>query len=277
MNHLREALGVPLALSLAGTRGASSGALPALTTTLAVERSTGLSARGRSSSGGLGGRGSRGLGLLGSRAEGAADGANLDVAVDDLGVGAVLLEVGGFTGGDSACTASNTRGGGALVSGEGRVEPKHVDGMVVPNGESEDHSTANRATHSLQATKFLELVLVTEGLLLRIAVGSRDTVTGNASDLAHAVVNDLAVLDVLAADLSECTTVSAVVGDELSDNGELGLGVDSLAGAVERSVTLAVAVEIASILVTDTVVTVVAVTALETGAALGAVYLDISE
>lgn len=97
-----------------------------------------------------------------------------------------------------------------------------------------------------------------------------DAVSGDAGDLAHAVVDDLAVLDVLAADLGELACVGAVVGNELRDDGELGLGIDGLARAIE-GVALTVAADIASVLVAHVLVAVVPIAAVGPGALYEAV------
>lgn len=75
-------------------------------------------------------------------------------------------------------------------------------------------------------------------------------------DGAHGVGDDNTVLDVEPLDLGEGTSVSAVGGEELSDNGEGLGGVDGLVGAVEGSVAHTVGVEVASIGVTEASVSV---------------------
>ena len=64
----------------------------------------------------------------------------------------------------------------------------------------------------------------------------------------------MAVLDVEAADLREGAGGGARVGDELGDDGELGVGVDGLARAVEGRVAHAVGVIVAAVAVAETLV-----------------------
>ena len=66
---------------------------------------------------------------------------------------------------------------------------------------------------------------------------------------------------------SESASVGIALGDELGDDGELGVGVDLQAGAVEGLVTHTPGVEVASVLVANTSVTVSAITAVGAGAA----------
>lgn len=191
----------------------------------------------------------RAAGGDGAGVVGRADGAELDVGVDDLGVGGVGLNVGGGTRAGGAGTTSNTGSGGISGGGVVRVEPEHVDGVVVPDGQDEDYSASERLSHRGQSTLLLEGVGVTEDALLLSAESLRDGVEGvDAGDVDDRVLDDDVVLDVDAADLREGAGVGAVSGEELSDGGDLLSGVDGEAGAgaVEGGVTHAVGVEVAS-------------------------------
>ena len=102
----------------------------------------------------------------------------------------------------------------------------------------------------------LEDLGVLEESLLGIAPGLGDGVTSRAGGLG--VGNDLAVLDVDTANLAELT---GGVGEELGDNGNLLVGVDGEVGtgAVEGLVALTEGVEVATIGVASTGVTLVGV------------------
>ena len=65
---------------------------------------------------------------------------------------------------------------------------------------------------------------------------------------------------------SESASISAIGSDELSDNGELAVRVDGHARPKEGAVTHTPGVEIASVLVANTTVTVVTITAVGAGA-----------
>jgi hypothetical protein len=102
----------------------------------------------------------------------------------------------------------------------------------------------------------LEDLRVLEESLLGVAPGLGDGVTSRAAGLG--VGNDLAVLDVDTANLTELTSR---VGEELGDNGNLLVGVDGEVGtgAVEGLVALTEGVEVATIGVASTGVTLVGV------------------
>lgn len=138
--------------------------------------------------------------------------------------------------------------------------------MVVPHRQSEDHSLSERISELLESTLLGVVVGIAEGSLGGCAEGIGDGVSGGSSDVRGRVGVDDAILLVLPADLNEVAVRGTVLGDELGDDGELGVGVDRLALAVERGVAHAVAVEITAVLVADTVVAVGAVTALGTRA-----------
>jgi len=107
---------------------------------------------------------------------------------------------------------------------------------------------------SSESTLVLEAGGVAKCRLLLVAVGLGDRVDGRVDswDIDLGVLNDLAVLNVDAADLGEGTAGGTGVGDELSDDGEFLGGVDSQSCTVEGLVTLAEGVEIATIGIADT-------------------------
>ena len=71
--------------------------------------------------------------------------------------------------------------------------------------------------------------LLSEDLLLGIAVCLGDGVSGQPTDLRLWVLNDLSALDVESLDLADCVSRT----QELGDHGELGVRVDRLAWTVE--------------------------------------------
>ena len=225
----------------------------------------GLSSSG-SGAGGRGGRGvRRGRGgsarRSGRRAsagggEGRADITELDVGVGDGGVGFADLNVGGDTGSGWARATSDTGAAGVGGGGVVGVEPEHVHGVVVPDGEDENHSSGEALGDTLEGTLVLEGGGVAEGSLLVEAVLVSDGVIcrGHSGDVDVGVLDDHPVLHVEAADLLERSGGGSVVGDELSDDGELLGGVDGLASTVEGGVAHAEGVEVAAIGVADGVV-----------------------
>lgn len=144
--------------------------------------------------------------------------------------------------------------------------------MVVPERENENHAALEGAAHGGEATLALEAVRVAERSLLGIAVSVRDRVVrGESGDVGLRVLDDDAILDVDAADLDEVSRRRVVGGDELGDDGDLLVGVDGEARAEEALGALAERVEVASILVANSVVAFVTVTALSARAAILAV------
>ena len=279
-------MGVVLVGGLAsGASGADSAASPASATALAVlgdgagsrcrgrwrlDAGGGRGLRGRGSRAGLGRRDRWGWGrrrATGARAdnvgggEGRVERAELDVGVGDGCAGILGLDGGGNTGVGTARATSRSKS--RAIDGVGGVEPECVGSSVIPQAHDENHTGGEGLAHTGETTLSCELIGVVKDSLLLSAESIGDGVGGvNARDLRDGVGVGLAVLDVEAADLVESAGVSAVDSDELSDDGELGGSVDGLASSVERLVTHAVRVEITSVLVADTIVPLVAITAL---------------
>jgi hypothetical protein len=187
--------------------------------------------------------------LLGRlRGESGVDGTDLDVRVDDRGIGVGTLNISGVTRAGGAGSTGDTRLGGILIKRVVRVEPEHVGVVVIPERQDENHAAAESITHSVQATMLVEDVLVAKGLLLSNTEIGVNGVAGNTIDVGLGVGNDLAVLDVETLDLSQ----AAARSDELGDNGELAAGVDSHTLAVEGLVAHTPRVEVAAIRITST-------------------------
>jgi hypothetical protein len=76
--------------------------------------------------------------------------------------------------------------------------------MIVPNGEDEDHTLGKGLVHGGEATLGSKVVVVTEGgLLVGAELLGNGIVGGETSNVGLGVLDDLAVLDVEAADLLE--------------------------------------------------------------------------
>ena len=135
--------------------------------------------------------------------------------------------------------------------------------MIVPYGQCQDHSVSESGVHRSKTTPVLERVGIAKGGLLRIAEGVGDGITaGHSGNFNGRVLDDLPVLDVETADFAELAAGGVVGGDELGYDGECLAGVNSLAVAVESLITHAPRVEIATILIANTTVSVVPVTTL---------------
>lgn len=136
--------------------------------------------------------------------------------------------------------------------------------MVVPEGHDEDVAASKRGTHLVKTTESLERRCVTEGGLLLVTVLLSNRVAADALDGGVGVLEDGSSLDVETLDLGEAGTGA----DELSDDGHLLGGVEGHAWAVEVTDAHAVAVEVAAVLVANSAVAVVAVTAADVVGAL---------
>jgi len=132
--------------------------------------------------------------------------------------------------------------------------------------EDKGHTTLERSTHAGKTALGGERVGVAEERLLGRAVRGRDGVVAGRLR-ALRVGDDGVALDVKAADLAEGAAGRTRVGDELRNNCDLLGRVDLEvgAGAKEGLVALAERVEVAAILVADTVVALVAITAVGAG------------
>jgi hypothetical protein len=192
----------------------------------------------------------------GGLVEGRADGAELDVGEDNAGVGAVRLKIRRLARGSRASTTGDTRLAGVGSGGVAGVEPEHVDRVVVPERHDEDVAASKRRAHTVEAANGSELVVVAESSLLGLAEAVGDGVAADAGDSGLGVLEHLAVLDIEALDLGQ----AGARADELGDDGHFLLGVEGGAGAVEVLDAHTVAVEVAAVLVADTLVAVVAIT-----------------
>jgi len=157
--HFSQALRVVrVGVFASGSAGAGSRAGIAHTTTLSVVGLGSTRSRGSRSRRARrrGRRRRRARRARGAAAVGRADVAELDVGVGDS-CGGAGLNIGGFARAGRAGAAGSTRCRGGVVRRVGRVKPEHVDRVVVPDGENENHaSTAEGSTHSTETTLALE-------------------------------------------------------------------------------------------------------------------------
>jgi len=204
---------------------------------------------------------------------GRSNGSELDVGVGNGRVGGSGLELSGDTRGGGASSTSNTGVSGRVdISGVAGVEPEQVGLMVIPDGQDEDDTIGESLVDGGESSDCSEAIIVVEsGLLGGAEVGGDRVIGGHSGDVDLGVLDDLAVLDVDTADFLESSSVGSVGGQELGDDGHLLGGIEDETGAIERGVTHAVRVEVASILVANTTISVVTVTALGSRAAVWAV------
>jgi len=233
----------------------------------------GLSRRG----GGSLGRGGSGLnttgGSGGSCTSGATAGASgisesgaefteSDVGVDDGCTWVRRLKFSWNTRAVRASTTSDTRSSWVSSGWVWGIEPEQVDCVVVPEGQDENVSTFERLAHSLETSQSLKVVLVTKDGLLLIAVVVADVVGGgNSGPVGVGVGDGDAILDVESLNTNEVTRGSTGVSDELGYNGENLGGINGQSWTVEGGITHTVGVEITTVFVANTVVSIIANTA----------------
>lgn len=141
-------------------------------------------------------------------------------------------------------TWTEERGGESETGmGTGWTKKGQGETHVVPERHDEHHVAGEGLGHLGQAALVLEAVGVAEGDLLAAAEGLVDLVAAVTGDGGLGVGDDLAALDVEAADGLEV----AAGADELRHDGELAVRVDRLARPVEVRGALPVRVEVAPI------------------------------
>merc|ERR1719473_501209 len=176
----------------------------------------------------------------------------LDVRVEHVRVGVLLLELRGVARRLRAAAAARTLLAlrhGVRVDG---VEPRHADLVVVPQAHGEHHAAAHRVAHRLERALLREVVEVAEVGLLRLAHAVGDRVVLLAVRAACVRVGDhLAVLHVQPAHLDEVARGCVVARVELRDDGERLRRVELEVGAraEEGLVAHAERVEVAAVLV----------------------------
>jgi hypothetical protein len=123
------------------------------------------------------------------------------------------------------------------------IQPVHEASRIPPHAENEDHTPRQRAAHTLETLEAVKCRRTSSNAeLIGHAVSGRRTLNVN-----RCVLDDLAILDVQAADLSE----DAVGRWELGDNGEGAGSVNDQTGAVEGAVAEGVVVVAAAVLVAN--------------------------
>jgi hypothetical protein len=170
-----------------------------------------------------------------------------------MGIGGLRFDSGGDTRCGSARSTGNSWKSWVSSGGVVRVEPEHVDGVIIPKRHDEDHSTGEGTTHGTNTTENFEFVSITSNVFLVITEGIGDRVileVGVGREVGLRVRDDLSTLDVEPLDLGESTSVGTISGNELGHNGEDLGGIDSHSWAIEGLVTHTVGVEVTTIFIT---------------------------
>jgi len=134
--------------------------------------------------------------------------------------------------------------------------------VVVPKTQDENDSVLERIAHDLEASALLEGVFVTKECLLVVAELVGDGCVGfEIREFSCRVRDDLAVLDVQADNVDERAIGGIVGGIPLSNDSEGFGGINSKATAEEILNTHAIGVEVTSIFVAHTAISVRSITA----------------
>ncbi|MCQ0521517.1 hypothetical protein [Klebsiella pneumoniae] len=134
-----------------------------------------------------------------------------------------------------------------------------MSSVVVPQRHDQNHTLLHSSTHLSQTTVLREVVGVTESLLLGGTKFGGNGVTSDTRDVGIWLWDDVRVLDVESLDFGQSTGISTIVGQELGDNSEWLSSVDDLAWTVKGSVTHSVWIEVATVWITGTSVSIVRV------------------
>lgn len=132
--------------------------------------------------------------------------------------------------------------------------------VTYPDRHNKDHASIKSLAEAGKATRLLKLVPIARELLLLIAKAGGDVFgLAETGEVCVGLLDHLAVLNVKAADSTECTRVGTVVCDELGHDGHLLLSVQSVGAArsVVGLVAPSVRVEVTTILVAVGAVTLV--------------------
>lgn len=198
-----------------------------------------------------------------NRLIGGVDRAELDVREGDRSIRTLGLHVLRVARIPRASTAGNARLRRILIKGIIRVQPKHMRGMVIPNGHNKHDSLLEALGDTLQPTELFVVVIIAKSRLALGTEGISDRVAScDARDIDLRVLDNLPVLLVDAADLFQVTSIGVALGDELGDDGELGIGIDELAGAEEGFIAETEGVEVAAVFVADAIVALTFITAI---------------
>jgi len=133
--------------------------------------------------------------------------------------------------------------------------------MVIPKTHDKHHALLHGLVHRPQTTLFKEVCLVVEKTHFCFAHVVGDGVEAARTDLQGRGVNALAILHVVTANLFQRASISAIGCDELGDHCHFLAAVNLKARTLAKELLIAKAegVDVASILVTDTVKSMVGI------------------
>jgi len=130
--------------------------------------------------------------------------------------------------------------------------------MVVPDGHNEDHTIIHGFSHLFKTTLLLEIVCISHDIFERIAhiVSDRIVLGINSLDVRFWVLENFTILNEDSSDFAKVSGVGSIGSDELGNNGHWLGGINSLVWTIEIFDTSSVRVEIATIFIADTFVSI---------------------
>lgn len=141
--------------------------------------------------------------------------------------------------------------------------------LVVPNTKRQHHPIPQSRFHPRYPTLGVEAIDIPDrSLLARAELLRYGVVRGHAGDIDFRVLDDITVLNVNTADLSEVSVGRVIRGEELGDDGHLLRGVNYEPGTEEGCIAHTVGVEIAAVGIAGAVVAVSGGVTLRTTAAV---------
>jgi len=204
---------------------------------------------------------------------GGANVAIANVAIFDVGVGVLALYLCGHTTRSCTRTTGYSRLGSSSIYWVKAIQPQHVGCVVIPKTHDEYYTLLESGTHGFQTSHCLERVFVSEKCLLVIAELVGDGIVClYSSEVGSRVVDDFAVLDVETTDLNKWAVGGVVRSEPLGNNLEGLGGVHCEALSQETVGSHAVGVEVATILIANSSVSVRTITTLSAATAVLATH-----
>lgn len=99
-----------------------------------------------------------------------------------MGIGVLSTELHGVTSIPGTWATHDAGAACRAVAGRRGIEPEHFGQHVIPEGEDEDHTTAERLAHGSKSTFGSKVIMVVVGLLLS---GAHLVGDGIASEAGH--------------------------------------------------------------------------------------------
>merc|ERR1719270_1721446 len=141
-----------------------------------------------------------------------------------------------------------------------RVKPEHVSFVVIPQAHSKDHTVLHLISHLLKSSDFIVMVFISINFLGGFAEIVIDFIVWfDFNSIPHdvSVIEDFSVLDPFTSDSDQVTICSSIISNPLSDNGDSRVCIDGFSWSIKFFISKTESSPIATILITDTIVSFV--------------------